>query len=136
MSHKADAVVLSCIDYRFRKSLVKFLEHDLNLKDYDHKSDGGGVQQIVEEGMVQDWILKNFEIAFDLHNVDRVILVNHEDCGAYGGSKAHPSREKEISFHEGELKKAVGILGKKYPHKQIEGYLAMLGNEISFKKIV
>ncbi|MBI4363564.1 MAG: hypothetical protein HY545_01825 [Candidatus Doudnabacteria bacterium] len=131
MSHKAQAIVLSCIDFRFRNAVNQFVEQ-LGISDFDLKSDAGGVKQIVEKTSAGDWILKNFEIAFDLHDVERVILINHEDCGAYGGSKKFANSKEEINFQNQQLKLAVDILKQKYPDKQIEAYLARLTDPISF----
>lgn len=137
MSHNADAIVLACIDFRFQPAIKKFLDEELKLSSYDLKTDGGAVLQLLSEGEVKNWILKNFEISFELHNVNRIILINHTDCGAYGGSKKFGedfNGEKE--FHKSELTKAVSLLKDKYPDKLIEAYLAIFGEEITFEKIV
>jgi hypothetical protein len=138
MSHKAQAVVQTCIDFRFRQALNDFLENELSLYQIDIKSDGGGVKKIVEEGPVREWIFANYQIAFDLHGVDRVILINHQDCGAYGGSKAHENLEKELESHELQLRHAVSIVRAKFPEKEIEAYLALIDDDqkVTFKKVV
>ncbi|MDP4000863.1 MAG: hypothetical protein Q8P83_01345 [bacterium] len=136
MSHKAQAIVLSCIDFRFRKDLQNFLEEDLKLNEFDHKTDGGSVKQLITEGPVSDWILANFEIAFDLHGVQRIILINHQDCGAYGGSKKFTSFDDELTFQRDQLNQAVSFLSEKYPDKIIEAYFAQLSEPINFEKIV
>ncbi len=135
MSHQAQAIVLSCIDFRFRKALQNFLENELSLQDYDLKTDGGGVKGLVEEGPVRDWILKNFEIAFNLHGANRIILINHQDCGAYGGSATFGKSEEELRFHQEQLLQAASLLRSLYPDKQIEAYFALLTEPISIKKI-
>jgi hypothetical protein len=136
MSHKAQAIVLTCIDFRFRKAVQKFLEEDLNLTDFDLKGDAGGAKELLTDGPVKDWIMRNFQIAFDLHEVNRVILINHTDCGAYGGSKLHGSVEEEKKFHEEQLKQAVAVVRAVYPNKEFEAYLAILGEPIVLQKIV
>jgi hypothetical protein len=138
MSHTAQAVALTCIDFRFRKALHDFFENELNLYAVDHKANGGGVKMIVEEGPVREWIFKNFEIAFNLHKVDRVILINHQDCGAYGGKEAFASEEEEIRHHEVQLRHAVSAIHAKFPDKQVEAYLAMIDadSRVSFKKVI
>jgi hypothetical protein len=137
MSHSAQAVALTCIDFRFRKAFQEFFEEQLNLYSIDHKADAGGVKMIVEEGPVRDWILKNFETAVKLHNVNRIILINHQDCGAYGGKEAFASTEEEIKFHEIQLRHAVSVVRSKFPDKQIEAYFASKeGDEIKFNKVI
>jgi hypothetical protein len=138
MSHKAQALVQTCIDFRFRKPLNEFLENELGLHRVDIKTDGGGVKKIVEEGPIRDWVFTNHQIAFDLHGVDRVILINHQDCGAYGGSKSFDGITHEIESHEGHLKNAASILTQKFPAKIIEAYFAMLMEDgsVKFKKVL
>lgn len=135
MSHKADAVVLSCMDFRFREAVQNFVKNELKLELFDYKSDGGAVKKIVEEGPVRDWILGNFEIAFSLHGVEKIVLINHIDCGAYGGSKAFGQSEEELRFHEEQLRQASSLISSRYPDKKIECYIALLTEPITFKKI-
>jgi carbonic anhydrase len=138
MSHKAQAVALTCIDFRFRKALHDFFEKELGIHMVDHKADGGGVKKIVEEGPVREWIFDNFNIAFNLHGVDKIVLINHQDCGAYGGSKAFKDITEELAHHEEQLKKAEDIVRTKYPDKEVDGYIALLDDtgKVSFKKVV
>ncbi|HYE22224.1 MAG TPA: carbonic anhydrase [Verrucomicrobiae bacterium] len=138
MSHTAQAIALTCIDFRFRKALHEFFENELNLYAIDHKADGGGVKTIVEEGPIREWIFKNFDIAFTLHGVNRVILINHMDCGAYGGAKAFSSKEEEKRHHEVQLRHAVSTVRSKYPDKQVEAYLADIDEDqkVTFSKVI
>ena len=57
-------------------------------------------------------VLSNINISLKLHDPDLIVLVNHEDCGAYGGSKKFASKEEEEQFHEQELDKAQETLSK------------------------
>lgn len=123
------------MDFRFRAAIQDFVRNELKADLFDYKADGGGVKKIVEEGPVRDWIMSNFEIAFSLHGVDKVILINHTDCGAYGGSKAFGQSEEEFRFHEEQLKQAFSLISSRYPDKKVECYLAVLGDPITFKRI-
>lgn len=138
MSHKAQAIVQTCIDFRFRKALNTFIENELNLHSIDLKMDDGGVKMIFEEGPIREWIFNNYQTSFDSHGIERVILINHQDCGAYGGSKVHESLDKEIESHEIQLRHAVSIVRAKFADKQIEAYLALINpeGEVLFKKVI
>lgn len=136
MSHKAEVFVLSCIDFRFRKAIQNFLENDLKHSNIDMKTDGGAVMQLNSDTPVRDWLTKNMEIAFSLHGVEKIILINHTDCGAYGGLKRFNNNKEELEFHSTELKQATDYLTIKYPDKIIEAYLAIYGDTIIFEKIV
>lgn len=138
MPHKAQALVQTCIDFRFRKALNNFITEELKLDSVDLKTDGGGVKMIVEGGPIREWLFANYKIAFDLHSVNRLILINHQDCGAYGGTKSFESLEMELKNHESQLKNAVQIIQDTFPSKQIEAYIALISPEeqVTFKKIV
>lgn len=138
MSHQAQAIALTCIDFRFRKALQNFFENELNLYAVDHMAQGGGAKMVVEEGPIRDWVFANFDIAFNKHAVNRVILINHQDCGAYGGSDAFGGLEDEIAKQEIQLRHGVSVVHSKYPDKQVEAYLALLGDNdtITFKKVI
>ncbi len=59
-------------------------------------------------------------VACDLHHVQKIVIVNHQDCGAYGGSaRFNGDEEAEQKFHAGELKKARAKIAEKYPGKEI-----------------
>jgi hypothetical protein len=138
MSHQAQAIALTCIDFRFRKALQNFFENELNLYAIDHMAQGGGAKMVVEEGPIREWVFANFDIAFNKHAVNRVILINHQDCGAYGGSDAFNGLEDEIAKQEIQLRHGVSVVQSKYPDKQVEAYLALLGegDSIEFKKVI
>lgn len=116
--HTCEAVVLSCIDFRFWESVSKFVKNDLGIEDFDLASIPGGVKSINEsdcDGVAGGCV----KIPCELHNVKKIILVNHKDCGAYGGSSNFENSDKEDSYHIEELKKAKEIISKKYPDKEV-----------------
>ena len=52
--------------------------------------------------------------------LQKIVIVNHADCGAYGGSKEFKGDdEAEQKFHEGELQKAKEKILKYYPGKEV-----------------
>lgn len=124
--HSCEAVVLSCIDFRFWKETAEFVENELGIRSYDFPSLPGGAKPINE----------NVELALDcigvpcrLHHVKRIVIVNHQDCGAYGGSKKFQNEEEEIKFHTEELGKAKEKLAEKYPDKEIITVFAKLSDD-------
>ncbi|MFH1611339.1 MAG: hypothetical protein ABIA83_01930, partial [Patescibacteria group bacterium] len=63
-----------------------------------------------------------------LHSISTLMLMNHTDCGAYGGSDKFETKEEEKEFHIGELRKAKEKLSKKYPELEI---IMLLGDTVS-----
>ena len=77
------------------------------------------------------------DISVNLHKIQEVILCNHTDCGAYGGSQAFGSSEEEYKFHVEELKKAKEMILAKYPSLKIKMLLAKIqpSGEVEFEEI-
>lgn len=115
--HSCEAVVLCCIDFRFWRETLEFAEKELGLKDFDFPSLPGAAKAINEKS---DLALGCVQVPCDLHHVKKIVIVNHADCGAYGGSsKFNGDSEAEQKFHEEELQKAKGIISEKYPGKEV-----------------
>lgn len=119
--HKTQALVISCIDFRARKPLAELLKNKMNIDSFDAIMLAGGAKNILDGGQNEEVVLNNINISLKLHDPDLIVLVNHEDCGAYGGSKKFASKKEEEKFHEQELDKAQEMLGKIIGHdKKIE----------------
>lgn len=125
--HSCEAVVLCCIDFRFWRETLEFSEKKLGLSSFDFPSLPGSAKAI-NEG--QELALGCVSVPCDLHHVKKIVIVNHSDCGAYGGSaKFGGDIEAEQKFHEGELRKAKAIIFEKYPDKEVVLVYAKLVDE-------
>jgi hypothetical protein len=116
--HQCDAVVLTCIDFRFWRETLEFVEGELGIKTFDFPSLPGSAKAINECLAETDLAMKCIGVPCDLHHAKKIVIVNHEDCGAYGGSAKFETREEEQKFHVSELKKAKDKLSEKYPDKE------------------
>ena len=81
--------------------------------------------------------MKQVGLAHDLHHVKTVVLMNHRDCGAYGGMKAFPSPEAEHDQHVTDLKKAGEMVKEKYPDVNVLLVLASVSEDgnVSFEDV-
>ncbi len=75
--HSCEVLVIHCMDYRLQRFLNDWLDTNVGSGNYDRLSLAGGVQDVYA-------VLKHVELSAALHKIRKVILVNHEDCGAYG----------------------------------------------------
>lgn len=107
--HECEAVVFPCMDFRFPKDLYRYLEEELKLST-DWPALAGGVKNLVDEGPAREIVLNNFRISKKFHKSRKIVLINHIDCAAYGGSKAFKSREEEIEFHKDQLYRAKNLI--------------------------
>jgi carbonic anhydrase len=119
--HSCEALVIHCIDFRFWQALHENIKKELKIENFDIISLAGGAKNLSSpfERHMLDTILKNAEISGRLHHIKKVILVNHMDCGAYGGSAKFENLEAEIEFHKSELEKAAVVISEKFPNIEI-----------------
>lgn len=126
--HTCKALVLHCIDFRFRKMLSEFLEAKFG-DSYDLVSVAGGVKRLVSDPLEGNFILEQLKISHTLHEPETIFLIQHEDCGAYGGSVAFGDFSTEQEAQNLELEKAESLLKQQF-RQPIEKYLARLGGEM------
>ncbi len=142
MFHPCTSLILHCIDFRFGKEIKKYLEEKGLLGDIDMVSLAGAVKNIVEPKAASDaeFVLRQIEISKKLHRVKNVYLMNHTDCGAYGGRAAFTSSKEEREKHIADMKKAAEIINQKFSDLKIHLLLAHLEeaehkNKIWFEEI-
>lgn len=124
-NHTCDAIVITCIDFRFQEYINQWISENFQPKTYDRVALGGGVKNL-------DIILGQIEIAHNLHHIHKVILINHEDCGAYG-EENFPDSQIEHQKHSEDLKNAKTAILEKYPDLRVETYYLHLNG--NFEKI-
>lgn len=116
--HTCDAIVITCMDFRFWESVVMYIKKDLGIESFDFPNLPGASKAFndaSEEGMPFDCV----NIACNLHKVKKIIIVDHADCGAYGGSGKFSSSQEEQAFHEEALRKSKSRIKKKHPNKEV-----------------
>lgn len=119
--HTCEAVVIHCIDFRFREILHAFLSSKFP-QGYDLISIAGGVKELVEKEE-KSFLFQQIQTSQKLHQPKFIVLIQHEDCGAYGGSKAFRNEEKEVAFQADQLGKGERILKASFPDCVIEKYI-------------
>lgn len=110
-----DAFVVSCIDFRFQKYLRKWLEENMADKTYDYVGFAGATKDL-------ETIKKQLDISVRLHHVKQVVLIHHEDCGAYGVESNHDR-------HAADLKKAKKTILEKYPNLKVDLFYLHIDGE-------
>ena len=128
MAHTCEALVLTCMDFRFHTAIRKFLTRDLGLENsYDHVSLAGSAKDLVKApGHVPfESLLKQVELSSKLHEIKRVILINHQNCGAYGPTLESGSSH-EFETHSGDLRAARSLVQSRFPELKVALYFAML----------
>lgn len=126
MSHNCQNLVINCMDFRLPGSLVNFLAGLKLVGNYDIISIAGSALAIANPKNVRDrvFILEQVNIAVEEHGVSRIIIINHKDCGAYGGSSAFDSPQKEKARHLNDLGLAKKVINDQFPQIEVVLYYA------------
>jgi len=91
-----DALIVHCIDFRLQAHLNRWLDENLGKGNFDRVSLAGGVFDF-------ETVLRQVEIAERLHEIKKVVFVNHEDCGAYGEAGNRERHAKDLRAAREEL---------------------------------
>ena len=122
MAHHCRASIIQCMDFRLGKPMKEYLEKNNLLGDCDIVSVAGGVKSLLspQNHSDKDFILNQIDISVNLHKIQEIILSNHTDCGAYGGSGKFNSFEEECAFHIQEMKKAKELVLSRHPGLEVK----------------
>ena len=142
----ADAVVVHCSDPRFQEAFKEFVRDELGIEHPAYIVVPGSVSSVGLELVMPKHLktLKDqveFMVAHAKH--PRLVLINHEDCAAYG--RLHELIHQKVNIPARQLedlKKAVEVFRKYIPAlNNIEIYLAHLDpkmpadSKVYFEKI-
>ncbi len=128
--HHWEVLAVSCIDGRFIKRITDWLAEQTG-GIFDYRTEVGASKAIIDCESDRDGCCNVIEVSLKLHSIKKLYLIDHIDCGAYGGSKSFASEDEEYKFHIERLGKAAAILAKKYPHLEIKKVFAGW-NDIKF----
>ena len=123
MKKKFKAMVLSCIDPRFQNLTHNHLKKKKLTGKYSAFTIAGAAVGVTHNKFKQ-WhktFYDNLVTSIQLHQIEKLIVINHKDCGAAkiinGGKKFNSSIENEI--HKESFKNIKKKLKKKHPDLKI-----------------
>jgi carbonic anhydrase len=122
--YRAEACVVSCFDARFELATRKFLKkRGILVADPLKIAGGAKIFASPAEESARSFALGQVQTSMQLHGTDRVVLMVHSDCGAYGGLQAFGSdKEREAVNHESELLNAAKFLKSNVSSIEVECY--------------
>ena len=134
MKQNYKAMVLSCIDPRFQVNVYNYLKKKkLSGKCSAFTIAGSAVG--VTANKFKSWhkvFWDNFDTSVKLHNIKKLIVINHRDCGAVKiiNGKKEFSRTNETKVHKNSFQKIKKIFKKKYPKLSIELKIISLNSKV------
>jgi carbonic anhydrase len=136
--HTIKACVITCIDFRFQKSIKDYLDREGLLGEVDIISVAGAAHDIAiplnKES--QDYLMGQIGASISLHHPEKVILIDHQDCGMYHLSGKIPQGlelHEDIKKHREYLQAARQKIQDAYA--EIEVDLVVAGLDGSFSRL-
>ena len=134
MKSNYKAMVLSCIDPRFQPIVYNYLKKKKLMGKYSSFTIAGSALGVTANRF-KKWhkvFWENFDTSVKLHNIKKLIVINHRDCGAAKiiNGKKEFSLINETKVHKTAFQKLKKIFKKKYPKLSIELKIISLNSKV------
>ena len=128
------AMVLSCIDPRFQPIIYSYLKKKKLIGKYSSFTIAGSAIGVTANKFKR-WhktFWDNFDTSIKFHNIKKLIVINHRDCGAAKiiNGKKEFSRINETKVHKNSFYKIKKLFKKKYPKLSIELKIISLNSKV------
>ena len=120
---KYEAMVLSCMDPRFQPKVYRYLNGKKLTGKYSSFTIAGAAIGVTHKKF-KKWhstFIDNLSTSIKLHKINKLIVINHRDCGAakiVNGKKKFTSII-ENKIHKDSFKEIKKNLNKKFPNLKI-----------------
>ncbi len=132
---QAEVLLLSCMDYRLLDDIARYMDGRGLTDKYDHVilagASLGALVDAKPEWGATFW--NHVEVAKDLHHINKVMIIDHRDCGAYKvfiGPDTAKDKETETRFHTEQLRKLAAALAKRHSDLSVELMLMSLDGTV------
>ena len=135
MKSKYKAMVLSCMDPRFQHLVHSFLKKKKLTGKYSAFTIAGAAVGVTHNKF-KKWhntFYDNLTTSIQLHKIEKLIVINHKDCGAAkianGKKEFNPENEKKI--HQNSFSKIKKEIKKRFPKLKVELNIITLDSKIT-----
>lgn len=132
----AEALVLNCMDHRLIGAVADYLEARGLAGKYDQISLAGGAIGVMAD-QTAPWaetFWAHVKLARELHGIDRVIVIDHRDCGAckaFVGRDCAIDRDRERTIHTTRMEDLAREIRRREPGLDIELLLMELDGSVT-----
>lgn len=138
-SGHAEALLLTCMDYRLVNEVEAYMTARGMRDKYDHMILAGASLGALNDkyAVWNEVFWTHLDLAVQLHEVHRLIVIDHRDCGAYRlvlGEAAVKDAETEFKSHVKQLYALRSQVTTKHPHMEVE--LGLMGLDGAVTQIV
>jgi hypothetical protein len=130
-----DALLLSCIDYRLTGHTERYMSGRGMAGKYDQIVLAGAALG-AKNDKFPAWgttFMDHVQVALDLHNIHKVIVMDHRDCGAYRvilGKDLAADPKEELATHARQMQALKADIAKKHPKLEVELLLMGLDGKV------
>ncbi|MFL6285667.1 MAG: carbonic anhydrase [Pyrinomonadaceae bacterium] len=134
-SHQAEALLLTCMDYRLHDETERYMTGRGLRNKYDQIVLAGASLGAVTETR-PDWnktFWDHLALAIELHKIHRVMVMDHRDCGAYKlilGEDFAKDPKKETEAHAVQLRRLGGLIKERHGELEVELLLMSLTGKV------
>jgi carbonic anhydrase len=131
-AHHASTYIITCMDFRLLDDVVDFMDALGFNNNYDQFIVAGASLGLVQTKFPH-WgatALDHMEIGLSLHAFRDIMIIDHEDCGAYKKFMPYNNKEEEVAVHTQCLQEAYNMLGKRFPKFGFKAYLMDLHGKV------
>lgn len=132
---QADALLLSCMDYRLLDEIVAYMNGRGMRDKYDHVIlAGAGLGALTDKR--PDWgaaFWQHVDVAKQLHHIHKLIVMDHRDCGAYReflGVDYGKDPKAETEIHTKYLRAFAVAAKERHPELEVELLLMSLDGKV------
>lgn len=138
MKSNFKAMILSCIDPRFQTIVYDYLKKRKLSGKYSSFTIAGASLGVTATKF-KKWhktFWDNIDTSIKLHNIKKLIVINHRDCGAAKiiNGKKFFSNDIETKIHKDSFKKIKKLFKKKYPNLTIELNIISISKKVKTYK--
>lgn len=128
----AEALLLSCMDYRLVDDIVHYMDARSMTNQYDHVVLAGGSLGAVSDKL--NWgktFWDHLDVAIKLHHIKKVIILDHKDCGAYRVVFERDFKgDEELAIHREQLGKLRAAINERHPSLEVETLIMDLDGKV------
>jgi carbonic anhydrase len=134
-THGADALLLTCMDYRLTNEVNFFMNEHAMTNKYDHVILAGATLGIATDKYPAwaETFWNHLDLAVELHKVKRVIAIDHRDCGAFKlalGQDFAANPTIELDIHTRTMRDFRRLVKEKHPNLDVEMFLMYLDGHV------
>lgn len=130
-----DTVLLTCMDFRLMDNIERYMGERGLRDNYDHVILAGASLGALTD-KYPAWnrtFWDHLEVAIQLHNNKRLMVIDHRDCGAYKvilGEDFHKMPKRETDVHAEHLRKLRDAVKQKFSALDVELLLMDLDGKV------